>query len=160
MRSDWSSDVCFPIWMEIAHYQIQIAVMMDLGLRTPLMTNLSENWAILVRILMCLLPHNFGNNVSTVKELTDEELAYLRHYALKVETQMNNDTFSKLAFTFSESTVTSWKITKAWAEFLATFRPVAYDCCITSCFCFVGPNSDLTHCPYCHEPRFNPKSRA
>ena len=73
---------------------------------------------------------------------------------------MNNDTFSKLAFTFPESTVTSWKITKAQAEFLATFRPVAYDCCITSCCCFVGPNSDLTHCPYCHEPHFNPKSWA
>jgi hypothetical protein len=59
----------------VVHYQIQIAVMMDLGLRTPLMMNLSKNWAILVRILMCLLPHNFGNNVLTVEELTDEELA-------------------------------------------------------------------------------------
>jgi hypothetical protein len=102
----------------------------------------------------------FGNNVSTVEELTDEELAYLRHYALKVETQMTNDTFSKLAFAFPESTVASWKITKARAEFLATFRPVVYDCCISSCCCFVGPNSDLTHCPYCHEPRFNSKGRA
>jgi hypothetical protein len=83
-----------------------------------------------VHILTCLLPRDFGNNVLTVEELTDEELAYLRHYALKVETQMTNDTFSKLAFAFPESTVTSWKITKAWVEFLATFRPVAYNCCI------------------------------
>jgi hypothetical protein len=73
---------------------------------------------------------------------------------------MTNDTFSKLAFAFPESTVASWKITKARAEFLATFRPVAYDCCISSCCCFVGPNSDLSHCPYCHEPRFNSKGRA
>ena len=113
-----------------------------------------------MRILTCLLSRNFGNNVSTVEELTDEELAYLRHYALKVETRMTNDTFSKLAFAFPESTIGSWKITKARAEFLATFRPVAYDCCVSSCCCFVGPNSDLTHCPYCHEPRFNSKGRA
>ena len=105
-------------------------------------------------------PPQFGNNVSSVEELTDDELAYLRHYALKVETRMTNDTFSKLAFAFPESTIGSWKITKARAEFLATFRPVAYDCCISSCCCFVGPNSDLTHCPYCHEPRFNSKGRA
>ena len=73
---------------------------------------------------------------------------------------MTNDTFSKLSFAFPESTIASWKITKARAEFLATFRPVAYDCCISSCCCFVGPNSVLSHCPYCHEPRFNSKGRA
>ena len=108
------------------------------------------------------LPSNpqSGNNVPTVEELTDEELAYLRHYALKVETHMTNDTFSKLAFAFPESIVESWKITKARAEFLATFRPVAYDCCISSCCCFVGPNADLTRCPHCDEPRFNSKGRA
>ena len=113
-----------------------------------------------MHILTCLLPCNFGNNVSAVEELTDEELAYLRHYALKVETQMTNDTFSKLAFAFPESMVTFWKFTKAWVEFLVTFRPVAYNCCITSCCCFVALNSDLTHCPYCHEPRFNSKGQA
>ena len=78
-----------------------------------------------MHILMCFLSRNCGNIVWTVEELTDEELAYLRHYALKVETQMTDDTFSKLAFTFPESTVTSWKITKARAELLATFVPVA-----------------------------------
>jgi hypothetical protein len=142
---------------EIDHYRIQ---MVDLGLRTRLMMNLSDNWAILVRILTCFLSRNCGNIVWTVEELTDEELAYLRHYALKVETQMTDDTFSKLAFAFPESTVTSWKITKARAEFLATFVPVAYDCCISSCCCFVGPNSDLMQCPYCCEPRFNSQGRA
>src|SRR5882762_595617 len=81
-------------------------------------------------------PPQFGNNVSSVEELTDDELAYLRHYALKVETHMTNDTFSKLAFAFPESTVATWKITKARAEFLATFRPVVYDCCISSCCCW------------------------
>lgn len=71
------------------------------------MMNLSENWAILVCILTCIFPSNFSNNVWTVEELTHEELAYLRHYALKVETQMTNDTFSKLAFAFPKSTVAS-----------------------------------------------------
>ena len=124
------------------------------------MMNLSENWAILVCILTCLLPHSFDNNVLTAEELTDEGLAYLRHYALKAETQMTNDTFSKLTFAFPESTVASWKITKAWAEFLATPRPAAYDCCISSCCCFVGPNRNLTYCAYCHEPHFNFKGWA
>lgn len=99
----------------------------------------------------------FGDNGPTVEELTDEELAYLRHYTLKVETHMTNDTFSKLVFAFPKSTIGSWKITKARAKFLATFRPVAYDCCISSCCCFVGPNGDLMSCPYCHEPPFNSK---
>ena len=43
---------------EIVLCQIQIAMMMDLGLRTPLTMNLRENWVILVRILTCLFPRN------------------------------------------------------------------------------------------------------
>ena len=119
--------------------------------------SLSENWVI--AHLKGPLILQFGDNIPTVEELRDEELAYLRHYALKVKTHMTNDTFSKLAFTFPESTIGSWKFTKARAEFLATFRPVAYDCCISSCCCFVGPNSDLMSCPYFHEPHFNSKGR-
>jgi len=100
------------------HYQIQIAVMNGLwDLRTPLMMNLSENWGILVRINVPS-PPQFGNNVSTVEELTDEELAYLRHYALKVETHMTNDTFPKTSIRLPKSTVASWKITKARLSFL------------------------------------------
>jgi len=40
-----------PRTQKIVHRQIQIAVMIDLGLRTPLTMNLSENWVILVCIL-------------------------------------------------------------------------------------------------------------
>ncbi|KIM39694.1 hypothetical protein M413DRAFT_28897 [Hebeloma cylindrosporum] len=53
-----------------------------------------------------------------VEKLTEEELTFLRHYALKVEVHMANDTFLKLAFACPKSNVASWKVTKVCAKFL------------------------------------------
>ncbi|KAJ2921605.1 hypothetical protein H1R20_g15489, partial [Candolleomyces eurysporus] len=93
------------------------------------------------------------------EELTDEEISYLRHFALKIETHMSDETYAKLEFAFPESPFQSYKLTKARAEFLAQFRPVAYDCCIASCCCFIGPHAELDACPYCKEPRLDRKGR-
>lgn len=96
----------------------------------------------------------FSDN-AIAEELTDPELAYLRHFALKIEAHMTDDTFAKLPFAFPEANIATFKITKARAEFLSAFKPVAYDCCIASCCCYVGPHANLQACPYCKEPRFN-----
>jgi Transposase family tnp2. len=84
-------------------------------------------------------------------------MAFLRHFALKVESHMTDDTFAKLPFAFPEAQISSFKLTKARAEFLAAFRPVPYDCCINSCCCYAGPHAAVTTCPHCQEPRFNAK---
>jgi len=72
---------------------------------------------------------------------------------------MTNDTFEKLPFAFPNVEISSYKVTRARAEFLAAFTPVSYDCCIKSCCCYVGPHTQATHCPYCKEPRHNTQGR-
>ncbi|KAF5329112.1 hypothetical protein D9758_017947 [Tetrapyrgos nigripes] len=93
------------------------------------------------------------------QELTDDEVALLRHYALKVETYMTLSVFEALPFAFRSENIQSWKVTKSRAAFLARFKPVPYDCCINSCCCFVGPHAEDSRCEYCNEPRFRPSSK-
>ncbi|THU87005.1 hypothetical protein K435DRAFT_584855, partial [Dendrothele bispora CBS 962.96] len=88
------------------------------------------------------------------QELTDDEIKFLRHYALKVETHMTLETFKALPHAFPNSKIQSWKVTKARAAWLAQFTPVPYDCCVNSCCCFVGPHVNESHCPYCNESRY------
>ena len=99
------------------------------------------------------------NTCHTAEELTEDEIAVLRHFALKIDTHMTDSAFEKLKYAFPESKVSSFKITRARAEFLAAYRPVPYDCCIKSCCCFAGPHATHQHCPYCKEPRFNSKGK-
>ncbi|KAJ2920000.1 hypothetical protein MD484_g408, partial [Candolleomyces efflorescens] len=93
------------------------------------------------------------------EQLTDDEIKYLRHFNLKVETHMSDETYAKLEFAFPESSFQSFKLTKSRAAFLAQFKPVPYDCCVESCCCFVGPHADLDACPYCQEPRYDRQGR-
>ncbi|KAE9392019.1 hypothetical protein BT96DRAFT_831184 [Gymnopus androsaceus JB14] len=92
------------------------------------------------------------------EEITDDEISLLRHFALKVETHMSDDTFASLAFAFPSDPPASWKVTKKRAEWLARFRPVVYDCCINSCLCYVGPHAEKQVCSYFKEPRYRPDS--
>jgi hypothetical protein len=91
--------------------------------------------------------------------VTDDEIAHLRHYALKVNTHMTEEAFSSLPYAFPNDNVLSWKATRSRAAFLAQFQPIPYDCCINSCCCFVGPHVDETICPYCSEPRYRPDTK-
>ena len=98
----------------------------------------------------------YGSNWSFIEEdLTDDDLACLRHFALKVDTHMTEKTFAKLKYAFPESHVASLKITQSRAAFLAAYKPRQYHCCVNSCCAFLGPHADETHCPYCKEPRFD-----
>lgn len=84
----------------------------------------------------------------------------LRTFSLKVEECLSEETWSKMIHTFHHHNIPSLKLTKARVEFLAAYRPVAYDCCINSCICYVGPHEMKTHCPYCKEARKNSNGRA
>ncbi|KAJ7917801.1 hypothetical protein B0H13DRAFT_2322008 [Mycena leptocephala] len=93
------------------------------------------------------------------EELTEEDLAILRAFALKTEDHLTNATFEKLPYTFPTANIQTLKVTKARIEFLAEFKPVAYDCCPGSCCCYVGPHANEQKCPYCNEPRFEANGR-
>ncbi|KAJ3816496.1 hypothetical protein F5880DRAFT_1619260 [Lentinula raphanica] len=66
----------------------------------------------------------------TGMNLTDAELSAMRHYALKVETHMTDETFAKLKFACPNEDFYSWKETKAQARALSGFTHQIYDCCI------------------------------
>ena len=87
--------------------------------------------------------------------MTDDDMAFLRQFAFKVDTHITNAAFDKLKYVFPGAGVSSLKVTKAHAAFLTAFKPVPYHCCINSCCCFVGPHKDRQKCPYCNEPRYN-----
>ena len=84
----------------------------------------------------------------------------LRTFSLKIEECLSEETWAKMVHTFHRHNIPSLKVTKARLEFLAAYRPVAYDCCINSCICYVGPHETKTHCPYCQEPRKNSEGRS
>ncbi|KAL1741823.1 hypothetical protein HDZ31DRAFT_12038, partial [Schizophyllum fasciatum] len=88
-------------------------------------------------------------------ELSDQDLALLRHFALKNTTEMTEETFAKLRYAFPESNVASYKVTRRRAAFLSRFQPVPYDCCINSCCCYTGSYLDKQSCPFCGEVRYD-----
>jgi thiol-disulfide isomerase/thioredoxin len=92
--------------------------------------------------------------VDTGEDFSDEELEMLRAFVLKVEDHLTDSTFEHLRHIFPKSNIGSFKSTKSRVEFLASFKPVPYDCCINSCCCFVGPHEKAETCPYCKEARF------
>ena len=84
----------------------------------------------------------------------------LRTFSLKIKECLSEETWAKMVHTFHRHNIPSLKVTKARLKFLAAYRPVAYDCCINSCICYVGPHETKTHCPYCQEPRKNSEGRS
>ena len=98
-------------------------------------------------------------NYFSAEDLSEEDLDMLRIYSLKVEEGLSEETWAKMMHTFHRHNIPSLKVTKARLEFLAAYRPVAYDCCINSCICYVGPHETKTQCPHCKEPRKNSEGR-
>ncbi|THH27119.1 hypothetical protein EUX98_g7065 [Antrodiella citrinella] len=75
-------------------------------------------------------------------DLSEEDKAYLRVFALRVNNHMSGNLFGQLPFVFPEAALASWKT-------------IVYDCCINSCCCYVGPHVEAQQCLYCKEPRYN-----
>ncbi|TFK58700.1 hypothetical protein BDN72DRAFT_739278, partial [Pluteus cervinus] len=87
--------------------------------------------------------------------LSEEEMAMLRAFALKVEDHLADKTFAKFKYAFPESNVESLKKTKTRVAFLAAFRPVKYDCCLNVCICYTGEYEQEEACPICKTSRYN-----
>lgn len=88
-------------------------------------------------------------------DLTEDDLEYLRPFALKVDTHMPGTTFARLPYAFPHSGVNSWTRIQSRVTQLSGFEPKRYDCCINSCCCFVGPHANCDTCPYCKTTRFD-----
>ncbi|KAL1720499.1 hypothetical protein EV715DRAFT_196732, partial [Schizophyllum commune] len=89
------------------------------------------------------------------EELSDQDMALLRHFALKNTTEMTEETFAKLRYAFPEANVASYKVTRRRAAFLSQFQPVPYDCCVNSCCCYTGSYSNKRTCPFCNADRYD-----
>ena len=72
-------------------------------------------------------------------------------FSLKIEEGLSEETWEKIMFTYHCHKIPSLKFMKAHVEFLTAYHPVAYNCCINSCICYVGPHKVKTHCLYCQE---------
>ncbi len=78
----------------------------------------------------------------------------MRLFAYKTEYHLACKSYEALSLVFPEKGIPSVKSVKSRAQFLAGFEPRKYDCCISSCCAFTGPNAELDKCSYCDEPRF------
>ncbi|KAI5823201.1 hypothetical protein K523DRAFT_317296 [Schizophyllum commune Tattone D] len=86
--------------------------------------------------------------------VTEEDRQLLRLFAFKNSgSGITDASYRELAYVFTKINIPSYKVVKAHAAKLSQFEPVAYDCCIKSCCCFVGPHKDKTRCPFCDESR-------
>ncbi|KAJ2932968.1 hypothetical protein H1R20_g4108, partial [Candolleomyces eurysporus] len=93
--------------------------------------------------------------------LTDEDIALLRAFSLKVEDNLSDATFDKFRYAFPESDLGTYKAAKAKIQYLAGFKPVIYDCCPNSCMAYTGPDySNLESCPFCGTSRYNSQKQA
>jgi hypothetical protein len=70
---------------------------------------------------------------------------------------MGANAFEKWRYTFpDELSFPTLKVIRNSMNTLSGLTPKAYDCCLNSCACFVGPLADATSCPYCKTSRFHP----
>lgn len=92
-------------------------------------------------------------------DITKEDLAHLRSFALKVETHMPDSTFAKLPFAFPDAHIDTWKKIQSRVAELSGIQPELYDCCPNSCLCYVGPHATLNTCPHCQEGRYRPSGQ-
>ncbi|KIJ70560.1 hypothetical protein HYDPIDRAFT_184816 [Hydnomerulius pinastri MD-312] len=93
--------------------------------------------------------------VEMAEQISDDDLAVLRAFALKVRSYMSAKTFAMLPYAFPHSPPPSLRATRTRVSALSGVDPVLYDCCVNSCCCFVGPHANETLCPFCQEPRYD-----
>ena len=93
------------------------------------------------------------------EDLTEADLEFLRPFALKIDSDVSGATFKKFTKAFPKANVSTWQNIHKRVTQLSGFQPELYDCCVNSCCCFVGPHSEHDTCPYCTEPRRDPKGR-
>lgn len=67
--------------------------------------------------------------------------------------------WNDLPYLLEKQDIDTFYWAKKRLEFLSLLRPVRYDCCRSSCCCFVGPYANLARCPYCDLERRRPDGK-
>lgn len=104
-------------------------------------------------------------NLFSGRQLDPADLATVRAFNYKVDTDISTTAFEKLPRAFPElSTVQSLYRTRTRIARLSGVKGVDIDCCINSCVAFTGTIKDMEKCPYCYEARYemdanNPNQR-
>jgi hypothetical protein len=81
--------------------------------------------------------------------------AICRAFAYKVKTHTSDQDFQYIPFAFtSEPLLPSLSKIHSRIGFLSGYKPELYDCCPSSCCCYLGPYAELTACPFCKENRY------
>lgn len=92
---------------------------------------------------------------STVGVPDEVEKQLIRLWKWKTKHNITDSAFDDLRFVLPQLNILTSKVARRYIEFLARTRPALYPCCINSCLAYLGANLDLTHCPYCKEPKLN-----
>ncbi|KAF8205478.1 hypothetical protein K438DRAFT_1578930, partial [Mycena galopus ATCC 62051] len=101
------------------------------------------------------LGEEYEAEAALAHKLSEYDLAICRAFSFKVQTNLTDRAFKMLPHAFPQNPpLPKLNGLRARINFLAGFKPDIYHCCINSCLCYVGPNADLTVCPYCNEPRW------
>lgn len=96
------------------------------------------------------------------RQLDPADLATVRAFNYKVDTDISAGAFNKLPRAFPElSGLQSLHRTRTRIARLSGVQGVEIDCCINSCVAFTGTIKSMEQCPYCLEARYmtNPEGR-
>ncbi|KAJ7199792.1 hypothetical protein GGX14DRAFT_372776, partial [Mycena pura] len=85
----------------------------------------------------------------------------VRAHNFKVTVDQGSHDYAKMKRAFPElNDLPSLARLQSQIAFISGIKTVKYDCCISSCCCFVGPYADCETCPYCSAPRRDSNGRA
>lgn len=81
----------------------------------------------------------------------------IKVFKLQMEVNLGANAYQKIRATLSDNVnLPSLGTLHREMYDLCGLNPTLYDCCISSCMCYVGPYADLQSCIYCHHPRLKP----
>ncbi|KZP26446.1 hypothetical protein FIBSPDRAFT_732303, partial [Athelia psychrophila] len=86
--------------------------------------------------------------------VSDQDRMYARAYKLRQMSNISRKTFDQMCFTYQDHlTIDSLWVIQHRFSMLTEIEPILYDCCISSCLCYVGKYEKDTYCRFCNEPR-------
>ncbi|EUC57887.1 transposase family Tnp2 protein, partial [Rhizoctonia solani AG-3 Rhs1AP] len=110
------------------------------------------------QILDYELEHEIAESGGRSLDAADKSSA--RALNFKLETEMTEGAFDKLAWAFPElAHLESYFKTCGRIAKLSGVKPVRIDRCVNSCMAYTGVRRPLTRCPHCGEKRYEPDPR-
>ncbi|KDQ17183.1 hypothetical protein BOTBODRAFT_83091, partial [Botryobasidium botryosum FD-172 SS1] len=87
-------------------------------------------------------------------ELGEDDIHNIRVFNLLTKHSLSDHLYNDFPHTFPKHTFGSIYELQQHMARLSGVRPKFYDMCPNSCLCYVGPNRNLSKCPYCSEERW------